>query len=690
MNTAVTAAASESEPRPGNDPRQLGARLSGHLDGVEHDRIEGWAQDPDRPDAKVLIRIFDNGIPITDLPAALYREDLQAAGIGNGEHAFRLELPVPLARSQRHVIEARGADDGRPLVGSPHVLEAEPDLPLLPITDREPAPWRGSLDTVTRERLEGWAWDPRAPEAPMSLSVLDNGEVIAKLVANRYRKDLEGAGVGNGRHGFSLTIPGGLSPLKRHVIQVLGAADGCELPGSPVVIPASGSFDAGLQTAITAAVEGMAAPAERAGALQFMADQMEHLLQQSADAEAGREARLIRQELARRWGKAAFGEASAQSTAVAAAASRRALVIDDLVPMAERDAGSNAVLSHMRALRSLGFDVSFVSAASMNEDQGASAALEVRGIQHCRLPYYASVEEVLRRQADCFDLIYIHRAANAARYLALARHYASRARILYSVADLHFLRLARQAKIEGQPMLANMSTALRQTELSAAARASVVITHSNVEAGLLRKTVAGCNVHVVPWAVPLRPPPIAWEERRGVAFIGSFSHTPNADGARLLVEQIMPRVWRSIPGLPCLLVGSGGGGAIERLAGEHVKVLGHVPQLGTIFDQVRLTAAPLRYGAGVKGKVLDSLAAGIPCIMTPIAAEGIPLPDAIARTVATDTDRFAEQIVRLHQDATAAAEVAQAGRELIREIYSDAAVIELLKAAVEGRRTASR
>jgi hypothetical protein len=147
----------------GGVPVLPGARLRGHLDAVEHDRVEGWAQDLDRPDATVFVRVFDNGVPLADVPADLFREDLLAAGIGNGEHAFRLEFPVPLGRRERHVVDVRSAADGVPLLGSPRVLEAEVSLPPLPLIDREPAAWRGSLDVVTRERIEGWAWDPRTP-----------------------------------------------------------------------------------------------------------------------------------------------------------------------------------------------------------------------------------------------------------------------------------------------------------------------------------------------------------------------------------------------------------------------------------------------------------------------------------------------------------------------------------------------
>jgi hypothetical protein len=679
--------ASESGER-ASDGELIVSRWHGNLEMVEHDRIQGWARDLERPEVKLLLRAFDNGVPIADVLAERFRDDLLAAGIGAGDHAFSIDLPQPLPRSQRHIIEVRRADDGQVLPGSPRILEAEVDLPMVDVADIVPATWRGNLELVSREHIEGWAWDPRTPDTPMSLTVLDNGEVIAKVLANRYRKDLEAAGIGSGRHAFTLTIPGGLSPLKRHVIRLIGDSDGCEMPSSPVVIAASSGFDGALQAAIGEAIAGMASADERSAALQFFADQIERVLQQNADAEAGREARQMRKQLARRWGKVAFGDARAQSPALAAAAARRALVIDERVPAAERDAGSSAILSHMRALGSLGYEISFVAAAGMMPDEQASAALEARGIHYCHAPYYASVEEVLQRQGDCFDLIYLHRGPNASKYLALARHYHRRAHIVYSVADLQFLRLARQARIEARPELANLSARMRQAELLAAATANVVITHSDVEAELLRQSVKGCNVHVVPWAVPLRPSSAPWQQRRGVAFIGHFDHAPNIDAARFLVEQIMPRVWRAEPDMPCMLIGGDSSSALGGLERPQVEVLGHVPQPGPIFDRVRVMAAPLRFGAGVKVNVLDSFAAAVPCIMSPIAAEGIPLPDILKAQVANDADAFAVQILRLHAEPEAAWAAAKAGVELIREHYSDAVVVALLKAVVEGRRAA--
>jgi glycosyltransferase involved in cell wall biosynthesis len=655
----------------------------GQLDLVDRDRIAGWARDDAQPERPVRVRILDNGTLIGQVLANKYRADLQAAGIGEGWHAFSLRVPGGLAPERRHLIEVQYVDDGVPLPGSPYVLEAAVSAASV-MRNALPASWRGNLEIVTRDRIEGWAFQEDSPQSPVPLVFLTNGEVIARALANRHRDDLERAGIGDGRHGFSISIPGGLSPLSRHVIQVLGEADGCEMPGSPVTIESAAAFDAALEHAVSTAVSALALPAERERALAFFAAQAERLLQDGADAAAGREARLIHRQFERRWGKGNRPAAVPSPPQP----SRRALVVDDLLPVPTRDAGSTAVLSHMRALKSLGYEISFVAADELSPTANRIAELEGLGIECCRTPYYASVEEVLRRQVDGFEVVYLHRVSNAAKYLALARRYCRKARILFSVADLHNVRVARQAKVEGRPELLAYSRHLRLAECNAACTASAIITHSSVEAEWLRQAVTGCQVYVVPWTVPVRPTTRPWSERRGIAFIANFVHSPNLDAARFLAEHIMPRVVREDPTIECLLVGSNMPESIKRLEAPGIVPIGHVPDLSTIYERVRLTAAPLRYGAGIKGKVLESLAAGVPCMMSHIAAEGIALPAVLTRVI-TDVTRMSAQILRLHSSESDFHALGQAGLEFIAAGYNEETVVAALQAAIEGQRVSS-
>jgi hypothetical protein len=175
----------------------------------------------------------------------------------------------------------------------------------------------------------------------------------------------------------------------------------------------------------------------------------------------------------------------------------------------------------------------------------------------------------------------------------------------------------------------------------------------------------------------LRP----FAERSGVAFIGSFAHAPNVDAVRWLVEEIMPLVWQTDPDLPCLIAGSGMSEDLhQQLARPGVKLLGRVERLSEIFQKARLTIAPLRFGAGLKDKVLRSMAAGLPCVGTSGAFDGMQgLPGAITDVCRRDTaPGLADGIIRMHCDEAANASCAQTGREYIGAFYNEARVNALI------------
>jgi glycosyltransferase involved in cell wall biosynthesis len=673
-------------------------RLRGCLDSVCRERIAGWAADDAFGDAPVNLRILDGGVVIGEVLAHRYREDLEKAGIGSGRHGFLLTVQDGLSPLVRHVIQVQRASDGSDLHGSPWVLEAAPHnsapssggavdadptvaAPSLPSQagprQARAAAWRGCVDKVSRDVISGWAQDASRPGERAALLVLDNGAPIARVLANRYRQDLEKAGIGDGRHGFEVQIPGGLSPLSRHVIHVRREADGGEVQNSPAVIEAATSFDAALERAVDKAVASLGADGEEERVLSFLLAQADRLLQQRAEAEGKREARLAYQQFQRRWG--------ATRPAATVDPGLRALVVDDETPVANRDAGSQAILSHMRSLQELGYAVSFVAGMDMARTGAEVESMEAEGIVCCRAPFYATVEDVLRRQAQCFDVVYLHRASNAAKYLALARQYCPKARIIYSVADLHHVRLARQAQIEDRPELSAQSRQLRLAECVAARSADAVITHSTAEAAVLRQAVPGANVHVVPWTLPVRPVTVPFAQRRGVAFIGSYAHSPNVDAAHFLAEAVMPLVWQRDRTIECLLVGSRMPEAIQRLARPGLVAVGHVAALSEVFDRVRLTVAPLRFGAGVKGKVLESFAAGVPCVMSEIAAEGLLLSSELQGLVGGDAAALAALICRLHTDASVNAAAATSGLSLIDSAFTAPTVSKAMQAVIAGQ-----
>jgi O-antigen biosynthesis protein len=363
---------------------------------------------------------------------------------------------------------------------------------------------------------------------------------------------------------------------------------------------------------------------------------------------------------------------------------RRAYFIDDSVPTPDQDAGSNAAVEHMRALMELGYKVTFLPADNMARIDPYTLQLQKIGVECLHYPYYWSVEEVFRKAAHKPDLVYLHRYANASKYATMVRRYFQDCRVVYSVADLHFLRMERQAEVESGSISAAQVAQQRREEMSAMHSVDCVIVHSPVERRMLHEADPSLSLEVVPWTVRPRPTALPFAQRSGIAFVGGFGHPPNVDAVRYYVSDIHPLLRRRLPDAKTYLVGSKMPDEIMNLRMPGVVPVGFVSILADVLNKLRVTVVSLRYGAGIKGKVLESFAHGLPCIMSEVAAEGFELPESLAWLVARTPEEFVEKIVRVHEDADFNRQLSEAGLAYIERRHSAAAVKEALRAAVAG------
>jgi glycosyltransferase involved in cell wall biosynthesis len=359
-----------------------------------------------------------------------------------------------------------------------------------------------------------------------------------------------------------------------------------------------------------------------------------------------------------------------------------ALVIDSAFPEIGHDGGSNAIVDHLRALRAAGFEVSFLA---LQQDRRSAHALSSLGVTPLSLPSKGRLSEVMRAHAGQFDLVYLHRAEGAMHGLKLARQYCD-AHIVYSVADLHHARLKAQSELDRghASELLQQAYCVALHELAAALSADGVITHSQAEADQLQQIAsikAQSKVRVIPWSVPAAPVRSSFAARSGLAFIAGFDHAPNVDAVRWLVTEVMPLVRQEAPEICCLVVGSGMSNDLRtELQRPGVDVLGRVGELADVFERVRLTVAPLGFGAGLKDKVLRSMGAGLPCVGTPEAFNGMQgLPAAITADCRRDTaGELAAVIVRMHCDEALNARCSQAGLEYVEAFYNQARIDRLI------------
>jgi glycosyltransferase involved in cell wall biosynthesis len=215
-----------------------------------------------------------------------------------------------------------------------------------------------------------------------------------------------------------------------------------------------------------------------------------------------------------------------------------------------------------------------------------------------------------------------------------------------------------------------------------------VITPSSAEIPEIARVAPDTPARVIVPIVELpRPidPAAAWDPaaRRSVVFLGSFMHAPNSDAAVQLVTAIMPIVWERVPDARVVIIGQRPPSEVIALAGPRVEVAGHVPDLEPYWSAARMSVAPLRFGAGVKGKILSSLAESVPVVTTTIGNEGIDLVDREHALIADEPAAIAAAVIELFEDDRFARSLAEAGRRFVAERFSVEVAREQLRRALD-------
>lgn len=330
------------------------------------------------------------------------------------------------------------------------------------------------------------------------------------------------------------------------------------------------------------------------------------------------------------------------------------LIADLHVPTPDRDSGSARMWQLINTLIGLGQRVVFCpmedTRPARYTEQLVRAGVTVLADEQEREEFLRDVGSSLRRAILSRPTVAWHLAERI-------RICAPRADLVYDTVDLHFLRLSREAslvegtgEIDTARMLRQRADLYRELELALVRACDSTVVVSDTERALLADLVPTATVNVVSNVHRVSNVGATPEGRTGAMFVGSFAHAPNRDAAYWLAGEIWPLVRQSLPHAQLELVGDDPTGEICHLAGDGVSVPGWVADLEAKYSTARMTLAPLRFGSGVKGKVGESLAAGIPAIGTGLAFEGMDLRDGEDMLMADSVADIAGRVVTLFND----------------------------------------
>jgi GT2 family glycosyltransferase len=331
-------------------------------------------------------------------------------------------------------------------------------------------------------------------------------------------------------------------------------------------------------------------------------------------------------------------------------AQRRVLVIEVCTPEPNQDAGSVTVVNLILLLREMGFQVTFIPEDNYLYMPDYTTALQRIGVECLYAPYVTSVEQHVREYGQRYDLAFLFRPQVVEKHIKTIRRYCKKAKVLYYTHDLHFLRMNREAELLNDPAIKLAADEMKIREYNGIRQSDSTIVVTEDEYELLKSDFPDSRIEVLPLILNIPGTTKGFKERKDIVFVGGYQHKPNVDAVIFFVEEVMPILRKKLPGVVFHIVGSKPPLQVRELGAEDVVIHGFVDDLNFLLDQMRVSVAPLRYGAGIKGKIGTAMAAGVPVVATKLAAEGMGLTNKSNALICDEPNEMATAVELLYRD----------------------------------------
>ncbi len=360
------------------------------------------------------------------------------------------------------------------------------------------------------------------------------------------------------------------------------------------------------------------------------------------------------------------------------------LVVDHYVPTFDKDAGSKTTYQYLKMFIKKGYAVKFLGDNFLHEEP-YSTVLEQMGVEILYGDEYRTgIWDWLEKNSQYIDFAYLNRPHIATKYVDFIKEHTD-IKVIYYGHDLHFLRLGREYELTGDLKIKREADYWKAIELSMMEKAAVSYYPSYVEINAIHKInpeIRAKAITAYVYDTFLDKIEDDFEKREGLVFVGGFAHPPNADAVLWFAEEVFPAIRQAIPDAQFYVVGSKVTDEIKALEqpGNGIIIKGFVSdeELEAIYQKCRIVVVPLRYGAGVKGKVVEAIYNGAPIVTTSVGAEGIPEVEKTLLT-ADGAEEFADTVIRLYRDPERLKALSQATQEYIRAHFSVDGAWEIIK-----------
>jgi len=364
---------------------------------------------------------------------------------------------------------------------------------------------------------------------------------------------------------------------------------------------------------------------------------------------------------------------------------KKILIIDHKVPMYDNDAGARMVFMYVKLYLEAGFSVTFLP-DNFFPNQPYTRELEKMGVEVLYGNYYFSYhDQWVRENAGYFDYYLLNRPHISVKYIdEIIENRKQNSTLIYLGHDLHFLREKRQYEISGKKEDLESSEKWKKIETELIKKADISWFFGNYEKEYLQKEFPEKIFRTIPIFIyePLQNAELSnFESRKNLLFVGGFNHPPNIDAVLWFAKEVFPEIKKSIPEIEWNIAGSNPTEEVTALDGKDIHILGFVSdkRLKQLYDETRLVVVPLRFGAGVKGKVVEAVYSQAPMITTPIGAEGISTEEGAFAVAEANAQTLAREVIELYNDKKRLCDMVRASRPFINNHYTEKQAMQAIQ-----------
>lgn len=348
------------------------------------------------------------------------------------------------------------------------------------------------------------------------------------------------------------------------------------------------------------------------------------------------------------------------------------LIVDHYVPTFDKDAGSKTTFQYIKMFLKKGYIVKFIG-DNFAQMEPYTSILQQMGVEVLYGAWYTEhIFDWIEENQEHIHVAYLNRPHITEKYI----HFFARKtniRIVYYGHDLGYLREEREAQVTGNQEIHKTAEKSRKKEFSILREAGMSYYPSQVEVDAVHEIDPKIPVKAITAYVfdefqkdfCFDP-----EKREGILFVGGFSHGPNIDAVKWFINDIYPMI-RKKEEIPFYIVGSNAPEEFKKLEGNGVVFKGFVSEeeLGNLYHTARIVVVPLRFGAGVKGKVVEALYYGTPLVTTSVGAEGICGIEDVS-IIKDSAKELAEEILKLYHNNDRMKEMARMSQDYVKDHFS--------------------